>query len=101
MRPTTALVTHVSGDRSRVASSMTRKRYWISAVAHSRATALGITSPKISISGVSTRVATAAAAPPSTGSSAHVATDDAVTWAMVTPIMAVESTFSGWRKLSR
>ena len=73
----------------------------MSAVAHSRATALGITSPKTSMRGVSAAVTTTAAHEPSTGKSAQVATEDAVMWAMVTPIMQVASTRSGRRKASR
>ena len=42
-----------------------------------------------------------AAVPPTTGSRAQVATDDAVMWAMVTPIIAVESRRSGLRNASR
>jgi hypothetical protein len=51
--------------------------------------------------GVSATVTRIAATPPATGRSAQVATDDAVMWAMVTPIMAVESSRSGLRNASR
>ena len=56
-------------------------------VAHSRATAFGMISPNTSITGVSTTVATrAAAVRPRCGISANVTADDATMWATVTPI---------------
>ena len=71
-------------------------------VAHSRATAFGMISPNTSITGVSTTVATrAAAVRPRCGISANVTADDATMWATVTPIIAVDSTRAGWRNASR
>ena len=91
----------VSGSRTRLTSSISRNRRRMSVVAHSRATAFGITSPKMSMSGVRPSVTTRAAASPATGMSAHVATDEALMWAMVTPIMDVESRRSGSLVASR
>ena len=71
------------------------------AVAHSRAMALGMTSPKMSMSGVSMAVATSQAAFGRTGISAQVARLAAMTWARVTPIKAVDRTRSGRRNDSR
>ncbi len=73
----------------------------MSPVARSRATAFGITSPKTSMSGVRAAVTRSAAPPPTIGMSAQVATLEAVMWAMVTPIMAVDRSRSGLRNASR
>ena len=70
-------------------------------VAHSRATAFGITSPATSITGVRTSVATSGAVAPSRGSRVEVVTDEAMMWASVTPIIAVDRNRSGRWKLSR
>ena len=58
-------------------------------------------SPKTSITGVSETVTTSGASPPRTGRRLHVAAEAATMCATVTPIIAVESTRSGWRKASR
>ena len=100
-QPTSALAPQVNGVSSRPSVSITGKSQRISAVARSRAIALGITSPKTSMIGVRDAVTRIAAVPPTTGSRAQVATDDAVMWAMVTPIIAVESRRSGLRNASR
>ena len=70
-------------------------------MAHSRATALGMISPNTSMTGVSVSVTISGAMPPSTGSSANVTAEAATMWAMVTPIIAVDSRRSGWRNDSR
>jgi len=100
-RPTRALAPQVSGARTLPSTSTTGNRMRIRPVARSRATAFGITSPKTSMSGVRAAVTRKAAPPPITGMSAQVATLDAVMWAMVTPIMAVERRRSGLRNASR
>ena len=100
-RPTRALAPQVSGARTLPSISTTGNRIRISPVARSRATAFGITSPKTSMSGVRAAVTRRAAPPPTTGMSAQVATLEAVMWAMVTPIMAVDRSRSGLRNASR
>src|SRR5712691_5028022 len=70
-------------------------------VAQARAAAFGMISPNTSMTGVRTRVTTTGARPPSVGRRLHVAADAATMCATVTPIIAVESTRSGWRKASR
>jgi hypothetical protein len=99
--PTSALDIQVRGARSAVVSSSTRKRWRMRTVAHSRAAVLGMTSPKISMTGTRATVATKAAQPPATGRRAQVASEEAAMWATVTPIMAADRTRSGWRKASR
>jgi hypothetical protein len=107
--PTTALAPQVKGVSTRLRNSMTRKRDRMSAVAHSRATALGITSPRTSMTGVSAAVTRKPPTRPITGMRAQVATEDAVMWAMVTPIMRWRAAApgsgtppgSGWRSGAR
>ena len=62
-------------------------RGWVSA--------LGRISPNTSISGVRMTVAQSEAWPPTHGRKAAVATADETTWAMVTPIIAVDRSRSG------
>ncbi len=46
-------------------------------------------------------VTTIGAIPPSTGRRVHVNAEAATMWEIVTPIIAVDSTRSGWRNASR
>jgi len=71
------LVAHTNGTSSADAQRIGRYTRRISMVAHSRATALGMISPKTSITGVNAAVTTHGAQPPSTGKSAYVAAEEA------------------------
>ena len=100
-RLTTALASATNGASSREIHLSGRYRRRIRLVAHSRATALGMISPKTSITGVTVPAATSHAQPPSRGSSANVTAEPATMWAIVTPIIAADSSRSGRRNDSR
>ena len=70
-------------------------------MAHSRATAFGMISPKTSMTRVNTIVTKSGAIGPTTRSKAQVAADAAMMWDTVTPIIAAESVRSGRRNASR
>jgi hypothetical protein len=99
--PTIALAMATNGTSRRAAQVSGRYNLRMRVVAHSRATVLGMISPKTSMTGVTVAAATSHATPPSRGRSANVIAEPATMWAMVTPIMAVDRSRSGWRKDSR
>ena len=69
-------------------------------VARGCVSAFGRISPKTSMVGVRMIVAQSEAWPPTQGRRAAVATADETTWAMVTPIIAVDRSRSGCWKAS-
>src|SRR5206468_848636 len=101
VKPTTRLAKATKGMSTTDVQRRGRESRRMRLVAHARATAFGMISPNTSMTGVRTRVTTTGARPPSVGRRLHVVADAATMCATVTPIIAVESTRSGWRKASR